>query len=99
MSLKQSQAGGVFRRQQRDMDLVAHALSTGLEDLERASVHIQRASEDLEEGPAEDRVLEANKEMYQAARHPLGHALRLLEARFNDLGHIRGGATCIQHNQ
>ena len=43
MALKQSQAGGVFRRQQRDMDLVAHALSTGLEDLERASVHIQRA--------------------------------------------------------
>ena len=49
MSLRQSQAGGVFRRQQA---LVAHALSTGLKDLERASVHIQRASEDLEEGLA-----------------------------------------------
>ena len=32
--------------------IVAHALSTGLTDIERASVHIQRASEDLEEGPA-----------------------------------------------
>ena len=50
MSLRRSQAGGVFRRQQSDMAVVAHALSTGLKDLERASVHIQRASEDLEEG-------------------------------------------------
>ena len=52
MSLKQSQAGDVFSRQQREMALVAHALSTELKVLERASVHIQRASEDLEEGPA-----------------------------------------------
>ena len=44
LSLRQSQAGGVFRRQQRDKALVAHALSTGLKDLERALVHIQRAS-------------------------------------------------------
>ena len=27
--------------------------------------------------------------MSQAATHPLGHALRLLGARFNDLGHKR----------
>ena len=52
MLLRQSQAGGVFWRQQRDMALVAHALSTGLKDLERALVHIQQASEDLEEIPA-----------------------------------------------
>ena len=52
MLLRQSQAGGVFWRQQRDMTLVTHALSTGLKDLERALVHIQRASEDLEESPA-----------------------------------------------
>ena len=49
-SLRQSQAGGVFRRQQRDMAVVAHTLSTGLKDLERALVHIQLASEDLEVG-------------------------------------------------
>ena len=42
MLLRQSQAGGVFWRQQRDMAL----------DLESALVHIQRASEDLEESPA-----------------------------------------------
>ena len=85
MSLKQSHAGGVFRRQQRDMDLVAHGMSQGLEDLERAWVHLQGASEDLEEVLAKDRVLEAHKEMSQAVTHPLGHALRLLGARFNDL--------------
>ena len=52
MLLRQSQAGGVFWRQQRDMALVTHALSTGLKDLERALVHIKRESEDLEESPA-----------------------------------------------
>ena len=52
VSLKQSHACGVFRRQQRDMVLLAHALSTGSKDLKRASVHIQQASEDLEEDPA-----------------------------------------------
>ena len=87
--LKQRQSGGVFLRQQRDRDLVGHDLSTGLEDLEKASVHLQRASEDLEEGPGKDRVLETHKEMSQAATHPLGHTLRLLGARFNDVGHKR----------
>ena len=87
--LRQSQAGGIFWRQQRDIALVTHAMSTRLEDLERALVHIQRASEDLEESPAWHRVLEAHTEMYQAARHPLGHALRMSGARFNDLGNKR----------
>ena len=89
MLLRQGQDGGVFWRQQRDMTLVIHALSTGLKDFERALVHIQRDSEDLEESPVSDRVLETHTEMYQAARHPMGHALRLLGARFNDLGHKR----------
>ena len=78
-----------FRGQQRDMGLIAHALLTGLKDLERASVHLQRATEDLEEGPAKDRVMEAHKEMSQAATHPSGHTLRLLGTKFNDLGHKR----------
>ena len=47
MLLRQSQAGGVFWRQRRHIGLVTHAMSTRLEDLERALVHIQRASEDL----------------------------------------------------
>ena len=89
MLLRQGQDGGVFWRQQRDMTLVIHALSTGLKDFERALVHIQWDSEDLEESPVSDRVLETHTEMYQAARHPMGHALRLLGARFNDLGHKR----------
>ena len=66
------------------MDLVAHGMSQGLEHLERAWVHLQGASEDLEEVLAKDRVLEAHKEMSQAATRPLGHALRLLGARFNE---------------
>ena len=41
----------VYFGDSRDLDLVGHALLTGLKDLERASVHIQRASEDLEKGP------------------------------------------------
>ena len=43
----------------------------------------------MEDGPKKDRVREAHKEMTQAATHPLGHALRLLGSRFNDLGHRR----------
>ena len=54
--------------------------------------HLQQDSENLEEGPIKDRVLDAHKEMSQAATHPLGHALLLLGARFNDLGQ-RGGTT------
>ena len=77
MSLKQSQAGVIPRRQQRDMALVAHALSTGLEDSDKALVHFLQTSEDLEEGLAK----RCHKEMSQAATHPLGHGLRLLGAR------------------
>ena len=66
-----------MRRHQRDMGLAAHAHTTGLEDLERASVHLLRVTEAMEDGPAKEGILESHREMTQAATHPLGHALRL----------------------
>ena len=51
---------------------MAHALSTGHENLERDSVRLQLASEDLEEGPAKDRVCEAFKDMFHTAIRLLG---------------------------
>ena len=45
--------------------------------------------DEMEDGPTKDRVKEAQREMTQAATHPLGHALRILGSRFNDLGHKR----------
>ena len=69
--------------------LVAHALTNALEDLECASNHLMGAFYKMEDGPTKDRVRETHREMTQAATHPLGHALRLLGSRFNDLGHRR----------
>ena len=89
MTAKQQLADGALRKQQRDMGLIAHALTTGLEDLERASNHLMRACDDMFDEDAKNRVLEAHKEMTQAATHPLGHALRLLASRFNDLSQKR----------
>ena len=43
LSVKHLQQDGAMRRHQRDMGLAAHALTTGLEELERASVCLLRA--------------------------------------------------------
>ena len=86
MSTKQQLAGGALFKHQRDM--VAHALTTGLKDLERAS-NLVGAFDDMEDRPTQDRVREAHREMTEAATHPLGHALRLLGSRLNDMGHRR----------
>ena len=49
-----------MRKHQRDMGLAAHALTTGLEDLERASVRLLRATEAMEDGPAKEGILESH---------------------------------------
>ena len=51
------QQDGAMRKHQRDMGLAAHALATGLEDLERASVCLMRATEAMEDGPDKEGIL------------------------------------------
>ena len=85
LSMKHLQQNGATRRHQRDMGLAAHALTTGLEDLERASVRLLRVIEAMEDGPAKEGILESHREMTQAATHPLGHALRLMASQFNEI--------------
>ena len=78
-----------MRKQQRDMGLVAHAITTGLEDLEGASAHLLSTVEEMTDGPVKDRLMQAHREVTQASTHPLGHALRLLGSKFNDLASKR----------
>ena len=58
LSVKHLQQDGATRKQQRDMGLAAHALTTCLEDLERASVRLLRATVAMEDGPAKKGILE-----------------------------------------
>ena len=78
-------ADATLRQRQKDLGIIAHALTTGLDDLEGASKHLLLAVDDLEEGPIKDRILEAHREVTQASTHPLGHALRILASKFNDV--------------
>ena len=71
------------------MGLVPHTLTTGLEDLERASVRLLRATEAMEDGPPKEGILESHREMTQAAAHPLGHAFRLMVSQINEIGQNR----------
>ena len=82
-------ADATLRRRQKDLGIIAHALTTGLDDLEGASKHLLSAVDDLEEGPIKDRILEAHREVTQASTHPLGHALRILASKFNDVAKQR----------
>ena len=82
-------ADATLRRRQKDLGIIAHALTTGLDDLEGASKHLLSAVDDLEEGPIKDRILEAHREVTQASTHPLGHALRILASKFNDVANQR----------
>ena len=75
----------VLRRQQRELGLIAHALTTGLNDLEGASTHFLSAVEEIGEGPVRERLLQAHREMTQASTH----ALRMLGSRFNDAANKR----------
>ena len=79
----------MLRRRQKDLGIIAHALTTGLDDLEGASKHLLSAVDDLEEGPIKDRILEAHREVTQASTHPLGHALRILASKYNDVANQR----------
>ena len=86
LSMKHLQQDGATRRHQKDLGLAAHALTTGLEDLERPSVRLLRATEAMEDGPANEGILESHREVTQAATHPLGHAIRLMASQFNEIG-------------
>ena len=88
-TLRCQTADMVLRRQQRELGLIAHALTTGLNDLEGASTHFLSAVEEIGEGPVRERLLQAHREMTQASTHPLGHALRMLVSRFNDAANKR----------
>ena len=78
-------ADGLLRRRQRDMGVIVHALTTGLDDLEGAANHLISATNELEEGPVKDRLLQAHREVTQASTHPLDHALRIIAFKFNDI--------------
>ena len=54
-------ADGLFRRRQRDIGVIAHALTTGLYDLEGAANHLISATNELGEGPVKDRLLQAHR--------------------------------------
>ena len=75
------------------MSLVAHAITTGLEDLEGASAHPLSTDEEMTDGPVKDRLMQAHREVTHTpthtSTHPLGHALRLLGSKFNDLASKR----------
>ena len=88
-TLRCQTADMVLRRQQRELGLIGHALTTGLNDLEGASTHFLSAVEEIGEGPVRERLLQAHREMTQASTHPLGHALRMLRSRFNDAANKR----------
>ena len=62
LSMKHLQQDGAMRKHQRDMGLSAHALTTGLEDLERASVCLMRATEAMEDGPDKEGILVTQKD-------------------------------------
>ena len=91
-------ADGLLRRTQRDMGVIAHALTTGLDDLEGAANHLISATNELEEGPVKDRLLQAHREVTQASTHPLGHALRIIASKFNDIANQRRAALASTTN-
>ena len=84
-TLRCQTADMVLRRQQRELGLIPHALTTGLNDLEGASTHFLSAVEEIGEGPVRERLLQAHREMTQASTH----ALRMLGSRFNDAANKR----------
>ena len=44
-----------------------------------AANHLISATNELEEGPVKDRLLQAQREVTQASTHPLGHALCIID--------------------
>ena len=82
----------LLRRGQRDMGVIVHALTTGLDDLEGAANDLISETDKLEEGPVKDRLLQAHKEVTQAFTHPLGHALRIIASKLNDIANQRRAA-------
>ena len=88
-------ADATLRQRQKDFGIIAHALTTGLDDLEGASKHLLSAVDDLEEGPIKDRILEAHREVTQASTHPLGHALRILASKYNDVANQKRTALAM----
>ena len=89
---------GLLRRRQRDMGVIAHALTTSLDDLEGAANQLISANNELEEGPVKDRLLQAHKELTQASTHLLGHVLRIIASKFNDIAKQRRAALASTTN-
>ena len=89
MNTKFEAADATLRRGQKDLGIITHDLTTGLDDLEGASNHLLSAVNDLEEGPVKERIMAAHSEVTQASTHHLGHAVRILASKFNDVANQR----------